>query len=83
MIDEIEEKAQKVLNFTLITSCDAIPPVKAATTWSSAAPNRHISLMRSSDKVKPLQPKSLSRPTAVVFNRDMSSSIPLQGISID
>lgn len=64
---------------TLITSWDAIPPMKAATAWSSAAPNRHISLIRSSVKVTPLQPKSLRRPTAVVFNRDMSSSITLKG----
>lgn len=62
---------------TLITSCDAIPPMKAATAWSSEAPNLHISLIRSSVKVAPLQPKSLSRPTAAVFSRDISSSISL------
>ena len=52
--------------------------MKAATTCSSAAPYQHISLIRSSVRVDPLQPKSPSKPTDVVFNRDMSSSMALQ-----
>lgn len=60
---------------SLITSCDAIPPMRAATARSSAAPKRHISLIKSLVKVKPLQPKLLSKPKAVVFDQDILSSI--------
>ncbi|KAK6919368.1 hypothetical protein RJ641_015272 [Dillenia turbinata] len=65
---------------TFIISWEAIPPTKAATAWSSAAPNRHISLIRSSVRVKPLHPMSLSNPTAMVFNLDISSSISLHNM---
>ena len=61
-----------------MASWDAIPPRKAATTWSSEAPKRHISLIRSSGSTEPLHPKSVRRLKAVVFNREMSSSIPLR-----
>lgn len=64
-----------------MTSCEATPPMKAATAWSSAAPKRHISLIRSSVNVEPLQPKSFSTLTAVVFNRDISSSMGLETFS--
>jgi hypothetical protein len=62
---------------TLITSWEATPPTKAATGWISAPPNRHISVIRSSDKDAPFKPISLSTEAATVFSLGISSSISL------
>lgn len=62
---------------TLITSWEATPPTKAATGWISAPPNRHISVIRSSDMDAPFKPISLSTEAATVFSLGISSSISL------